>query len=226
MKRVFDENTVDYMYRYLLKYVGKYRVEAEIIDDFPRNKEGEIEESFDDLFIPCTYGVIKHTYAGNDILCVCMYDRQSMGIKIEKRIKEAFPQIEIECEAACNDYYIYFNANDIEKIATIIKPRTKGKNIDPFDMAVKEIKKKIITKTKNNYEIPVKDQNALYSITRSMTDRSAKMKFFKTYSSRYIEKIGREVDFNKSPLKIKQFIHSIGEWNNYVDFIQKSFDTL
>ena len=61
----------DYMYRYLLKYVGTYRVLAEYdveLKDFPRDETGTIDPSFEDLYIPCRRGVIKHSYKDKDIL--------------------------------------------------------------------------------------------------------------------------------------------------------------
>ena len=64
MEFVNTKNTLSYMYRYLLKYVGMYRVKAELDDakkDFPREDTGEVDKSFEDLYIPCAKGIIKHT---------------------------------------------------------------------------------------------------------------------------------------------------------------------
>ena len=74
-----NSNIIEYMHRYLEKYTGKYRVLADYdvdINDFPRNAEGTIEESFDDLYIPCRKGVIKHTYDDYDKLALCLYDKR------------------------------------------------------------------------------------------------------------------------------------------------------
>ena len=62
-----NNNMINNMYRYLEKFIGTYRVMAEYdlqTNDFPRDEEGNIDKSFEDLYIPCSRGksVIKHTY--------------------------------------------------------------------------------------------------------------------------------------------------------------------
>ena len=55
----------DEHFRYLEKYVGKYCVRAELdpdTNDFPRDSNGKIYESFEDLYIPCTKGIIINRY--------------------------------------------------------------------------------------------------------------------------------------------------------------------
>ena len=82
MEFVNTKNTLSYMYRYLLKYVGTYRVKADYdyaTEDFPRTADGGIDASFDDLYIPCVKGIIKHTYLGNDILSCCFYEKAQTG---------------------------------------------------------------------------------------------------------------------------------------------------
>ena len=44
---------------YLRKYAGQYRVVANYnlaTNDFPRKKDGLLDQSFDDLYIPCSSG--------------------------------------------------------------------------------------------------------------------------------------------------------------------------
>ena len=84
-----NSNIVDYMYRYIEKYTGKYRIlpyyDIEL-EDFPRDLNGSIDESFDDLYIPCKKGIITHTYDDFDKLAICFYDKRpsvAKGIYVE-----------------------------------------------------------------------------------------------------------------------------------------------
>ena len=78
----------DEHFRYLEKYVGKYCVRAELdpdTNDFPKDSNGKIYESFEDLYIPCAKGIIKHTYE-NDLLALYILEKP----KTKKRNKKKF----------------------------------------------------------------------------------------------------------------------------------------
>ena len=89
-----NEQVLEYMFRYLEKFTGQYRVLPEFVDDIPRDEEGEIDESFEDLYIPCRKGVIKHTYIDNDILAICFYDKASACKNTFKELKDKYPDLE------------------------------------------------------------------------------------------------------------------------------------
>lgn len=123
----------EYMYRYLEKYQGKYRVMSEYdlqTLDWPRNEKGKIDESFEDLYIPCKKGVIKHCYDDYDLLVLCFYDKnESVAGGIYKELKEKFKDIYLKYEKDNRDQFIYFYGKDLDTIAKVIKPRTSGKSI-------------------------------------------------------------------------------------------------
>ena len=227
MKCIFNEDTLNYMYRYLLKYVGTYRVRA-IYDiekeDFPRTKTGGIDPTFEDLYIDCSKGIIKHTYKGNDILVLCFYEKVKTANNIFKEIKEKYNKIDIEKEVCGNDAFIYFHADDIKKIATIVKPKTSGAKIDPFS-------------TKNlpkvNYKIPSKDITELYSITENLS-KTETLQFYRKVNSDFIssinklngKKINLKEEFKKSRLNSREFIHSIGLWDKYIEYVKQQLQTI
>ena len=156
-------NIVDYMYRYLEKYIGTYRVLAYYdidLKDFPRDETGSIDKSFDDLYIPCKKGIITHTYDDFDRLALCIYDkRPSVAKNVYNEIKNKYPKIEIELEISGNDGFIYFNAEDIKKIATIVKPKTSGAKIKWNDNR---------NLPKVEYCIPEEDNKKLVDIMSSL----------------------------------------------------------
>lgn len=205
------------MYRYLLKYVGTYRVKAEYdetCNDFPRDADGSIDESFEDLYIPCKKGIIKHTYKGQDILALCFFDKIITANRVREEIIKKYPKMEIEFEDDGSDAYIYFNAKDIKKIATIVTPRTSGAKINPFSNK---------NLPKIEYKIPSKDLADLYSITKDL-DRYQTMHFYKTVNEKFIKSIGKKKARTQSRLSSKEFIHSIGMWERYLKFARKEYD--
>ena len=94
-----NNDLISYMFRYLEKYTGKYRVLPYYdtsLSDFPRDNTGAIDSSFDDLYIPCKKGVIKHTYDDFDKLALCIYDKRSKVAKsIFDDICKKYPNIDI-----------------------------------------------------------------------------------------------------------------------------------
>lgn len=222
MEYTFTEDTLNYMYRYLLKYVGTYRVRA-VYDiekeDFPRTKTGGIDPTFEDLYINCTRGVIKHTYKGNDILVLCFYEKVGTTNNVYKEIKEKYPKLDIEKEFCGSDGFIYFHAKDIKKIATIVKPKTSGAKIDPFSN--KNLPKVV-------YKIPAKDMAELYSLTEELS-KTETMHFYKKVNSDFIngvrklngEKFNAKEELKKSRLGSREFIHSVGLWDKYLTYVKK-----
>ena len=219
MEIVSNANTFQKMYRYLLKYVGTYRVKAEYdqnTNDFPRNENGQIEESFEDLYIPCKNNIlIKHTYIGDDILVCCFYEKIKTANNIYDKIMQQYPNIDIEFEDSAPDGFIYFHAKDLKKLATILKPITTGKGINPFS------KKNL---PKPEYKIPSKDLSQLYKLTQDF-DRSQTLQFFKKSNSEFLDMIFNEKKsyknkFKSSGLNSREFIHSIGVWDRYINYIQ------
>lgn len=225
-----NEYVLEYMFRYLEKFTGQYRVLPEFVDDLPRNEEGEIDESFEDLYIPCRKGVIKHTYKGPDILALCFYDKAVAAKNTYKEIKDKYPDLDIELdlmkldtygkkpkEFMSSDGYIYFNANDIKKIATIVKPKTSGASIrwdDPKNLP------------KVEYVIPGNDIKMYADIINSM-DRATKMRFGKTVNNKFLESITKKNFDAKKELKLsrlgpKEYFHSIGKWDAFIKLAKKT----
>ena len=227
MKRVFNNDTLDYMYRYIVKFVGTYRVKAELdsdTQDFPRDDKGQIDASFEDLYIPCSRGVIKHTYMGNDILAVCFYDKATTAKNVYKELKNKYPKLDVELDIDGVDGFIYFNAEDIKKVATIIKPRTSGAKIDPFSNK---------NLPKIEYRIPSKEMTELYDLTKDLS-KVETMQFYKKVNTDFIkgvrklngEKYDAKAELKKSRLGTREFIHSVGLWDKYIKYVKKELKSI
>ena len=141
------------MFRYLLKYVGKYKVDCYKdlkTKDIPRDINGNIDEDFDDLFIPCKKGIIKHTYKDGILVWYC--DKISTVTSIEKAIHKKYPNIKIESEYLDSEGLIYFRDEDfIDKLSNIFKPEKSKDRIGPFgEIVYNEYVKKRGRPRKNN----------------------------------------------------------------------------
>lgn len=215
-----NSNIINYMYRYLEKYTGKYRVLAYYdVDtkDFPRDSNGEIDSSFDDLYIPCKKGIITHTYDDFDNLTLCIYDkRPSVAKSIFEEIIKKYPDIDAQLVLSGNDSFIYFYDKDINKIASIVKPKTSGAKIKWNDSR---------NLPKIEYSIPEEDNKKLVNAIKKLS-RTQKMQLIKSCNSEFLDKISTakfnaKIECKKSRLSPKEYIHSIGKWDSYIRFIKK-----
>lgn len=198
------------MYRYLEKYTGTYRVLGHLdldTNDYPRDENGSIDESYDDLYIPCSRGksVIKHTYE-KDILVICFYGKASTAKNVYTELKDKYKNIYLKFERIGEDGLIYFNADDIKKIATIIKPKTSGASI-------KWNSNRNLPKVE--YEIPKVDLDRLAKITKNLT-KTQKMQFGRKVSSEFLDSHKIKDEQKQSRLSQKEFIHSKGLWDDYM----------
>lgn len=218
MEYINDKTTIKYMYRYLEKFTGTYRVLPDLdlsLDDFPTDENGKLEESFEDLYIPCKRGVIKHTYLGNDILAWCCYDKIVTGKNVIKELKDAYKKtFDFDSEIDGNDVFVYFNAKDIDKIAKVVSPRTSGAKI-------KWNSNKNLPKA--DYEVPSNDLDELNSLLCNL-DKQQKMLFSKDCNNHFIEDNKLKDEYKNSRMKSKEFIHSKGLWDKYLKYVKKELE--
>lgn len=222
MEKIFNDKTEKYMFRYLEKYVGTYRVLAEI--DLQTNTFPESDD-FEDMYIPCTKNcVIKHTYEGNDILALCFYNSIGAAKNTIKLLKDANIEFESDINDSCVDVYVYFNAKDISEVAKIVKPKTSGKKIHP--LSIRNLSK---NKTRSNYEIPDTEINKLNKIVDHL-DKITKMQFFRKMNKAFLDKTFNKINYKeemkKDGLTARQFIHSKGYWDKYVKFISNEIKNI
>lgn len=198
------------MYRYLEKYTGTYRVLGYldlVTNDFPRDENGSIDDSYEDLYIPCSRSkcVIKHTY-DQDKLVACFYGKVSAARNAFNEIKGKYKNIDVELEEVGEDGLIYFYDEDIKKVATILKPRTSGASI-------KWNSNKNLPKIE--YNIPKEDLKKYNDIIKDL-DRTQKMLFGKKLISKVLNTDKLKEQQKTSRLSAKEYIHSSGLWDKYI----------
>ena len=144
---------------YLRKYVGTYRVKAEydlVTKDFPRLDNGNLDPSFDDLYIDCA-GKVQIKHHGGNILC-CYVPNKTKGMNLlrkiyKEKISETLPvektsdqkkylenlcrelvekEVLVSAEVLDIEAIFEFKADMIDYVAKLVKAKTSGANISPF----------------------------------------------------------------------------------------------
>lgn len=216
--------------RYLEKYKGTYRVKAFHDlrkNDYPRVlKDGRmvIDPSFDDIYIPCKSNIYIMHYQGSVLFCIIpsigkghniiksIYDKRygldtSNGISYDDLYSKLInDNIVLKIEETDKEIIIYFNDNMMNYFEDIFKPRTSGKNISVFSTKNLE---------KSDYEIPQEDIDKYKSIISKFKNMIEIKKVNDEFTKKY-----NIQDIKKSGLNTKQYIHSVGDWDEYLKFLE------
>lgn len=212
---------------YLMKYKGIYRLLPELdlsTNDFPRTPSGEIEDI--DIYISCQYG--------NKIKCYGHIEKKRPvwliayipSIGRARNIKKALDELGIEyIDYTENDIEadFKFKAKDIEEVAKLMKAKTSGAGISPN--SVKNL-------PKSDYTIPVENLRPYKEITvvipkgdiliiSQITNR-----FMDEILSKKYKRIDIKSDMRKKCMarQIKEYIHSMGMWDEYLNYLKKEID--
>ena len=155
----------------------------------------------------------EQSYIEKENIFITDYDIYESDLSLSSNI--IFGLEETDSEVLFKFKYV-----DSDKIIPLMKPRTSGANISPFSS-------KNLPRNKD-YKIPDEDfiiykkiienipQNQLLSITHTTE------KFIKSLSTKRnpIENI--KADMKLNGLKGKEYIHSIGKWNDYIKYMEKN----
>ena len=213
------------MHRYLLRYVGKYRVKSRYdlkINDFPRDKKKNILPEFDELYIEGKKGEVRHTYKDNILAIYFKTEKEAKSV--EKEINKKFSNLEFTTDFFCDEPCILFDAKYIDSIAKIIKLDKTNSDIDPFNN---------LNLPFNEYKLPSKEYFELLSIPEKL-DRSTKKKFLEScvfkYKKQVVKKFGKKFDFEKEKsirnLDDRAFISYIGLWDDFIQFVKKEYKNI
>ena len=208
------------MANYLISHFkGTYRILCPFdlsTNQFPRKLDGTYEDI--DCYIKC-YNGIQIFYYGKSIL-----EAYVPGIKRGNNILKAIEtdnqkKILFSVTQTDEETIIRFHGKYMPVMEKYLKPVTSGANISPFST-------KNLPKTK--YIIPDEDLS-VYKEIMSLLPRERILEIShmtKNYLTSINKKKGAldlmKVDMAKRGLKGKEYIHSIGKWNEYMDFLKKN----
>lgn len=200
------------------KFKGLYRIKVEYDQStnmFPRKLNGTLEDI--DCYIDC-YNNIRIFYYGKSIL-EAYVPSLIRGHNILKAIKEELNEsIILYIEETSSEVLFRFHANNMSKLEKYLKPKTAGANISPFST-------KNLPKTK--YSIPDEDlviyknivqkigQNRIIELTYSTNN------FIKSLATKKNTYEDMKADMALKGLKGKNYIHSIGQWDKYIKYLEK-----
>ena len=187
-------------------------------NNFPREFNGNFSEN--DVYIDCTNKIRIH-YFGKSIL-EAYIPSKGRGHNIIKAIKEDLDDDTIfNIEETDSEVLFQFNAKDMDKLAKYLKPKTNGADRSPFSS-------KNLQKSK--YVIPDEDLVKYKSIVsnipkeRILSIQHTTNKFLKSLVTKKNPYESIRADMIYKGLGNKEYIHSIGKWQQYIDYLRKEFE--
>lgn len=231
------------MSRYLMKYKGQYRIKPNLdleLHDFPRDENGSIDSSYDDIYIKCSYGSQIYHYGhstlvayipslgrGHNILIALAKDLKLINEEDNSRdYKSLYQELNenktvFDIVETDEEIEFKFNAKNIELIAKYLKPLTSGSDISPFSS--KNLPKSSYLIPKADLEeyleitdsVPQSDKLLIGYVTKQfISDILLKDKVYKT--------INIKTDMRKKCLKNKEYIHSMNYWDKYIKYLKEN----
>ena len=209
------DNIANYL---ITHYKGKYKLLAPYdkrTNQFPRKLDGTYEDI--DVFIACANN-ITISYYGKSILEVYI-PSIGRGHNIIKAIKsELGDNIIFNIKETSHEVLFQFKAQDMEKLEKYLKPKTNCANRSPFS-------NKNLPKTK--YKIPDEDLLRYKDLMKNLSQKEVLS--FGLYTNNFIKSIVTKkntleyikADMAVKGLKGKEYIHSIGKWNEYIKYLEK-----
>ena len=211
-------------------YKNQYRVKAHYdlsTNDFIRDSEGNLDNDFADFYLSGRSGIeIKHGYGselacyipkltlGNNILksyydaTIGDHGKKSVEHISKELVDKGFAK---EVDIMGCEVMFTFDAKYLDTLAPIVKLKTAGSTISPFSTR---------NLPKAPYTIPKKDMDKYKKAKGELTglqigrlqDDFIKKKLDKDFKS----------EMKKEMLKATQYIHKIGEWDNYCKWIKEN----
>lgn len=208
------------MANYLIShYKGIYRIKCEYdksTNQFQRKLDGTFEDI--DCYIDC-YNNIKIFYYGKSIL-EAYIPSAIRGHNIIKAIENDFSNnIIFNIVETDSEVLFSFKAKYINELQRYLKPKTNGSNISPFSS-------KNLPKNKN-YKIPDEELVLYKTIIEKIGKERALDISHRT--SNYLKSLVTKkntweyikADMALKGLSGKNYIHSIGKWNEYINYLEE-----
>lgn len=173
-----------------------------------------------DIYIKCKNNV-QIFYYGKSILEAYIPSLQR-GHNIIKAIKKDFSNDIVQYIQESDSEVIFrFHAKYMKELEPYLKPVKNGASISPFS-------NKNLPKSK--YNIPDNDLNKYKSITSKIPKNRftniahITKNYLKSLSNKKISYEDIQNDMAKKGLKGKEYIHSIGKWKEYLQYLEKGLN--
>lgn len=203
------------------KFKGIYRLKVPIdsnTNDYCRKLNGTYEDI--DVYIDCQFGNKVFHFGGN-ILQAYIPSLQR-GHNILKKLEGIDKFLIFDIEETDSEVLFKFKYSDSSKIIPLLKPKTSGASISPY--SVKNLPKN------KTYIIPDEDlvlyKNTVAKIPpeRILTITHSTNNFIKSLATKKNPMENIKADMRKKCLKGKEYIHSIGKWQEYIQYLQDNIE--
>jgi hypothetical protein len=205
------------MANYLLRYKGTYRVKCPYdteTNTFARKIDETLEDI--DLYIPCAKGT-QITHYGQSTLQVWIPSAVRGRNTINDIEAEIGKGIVFDVRDNETEMLFKFHSKHMEALAKYLKPQTGGCDISPF--SVRNL-------PSNTYNIPKNELDEYKKITKDIPKTElfliahATKNFIKS-----LDKKKNGYDLHLSEMKLKglkgkEYIHSIGNWDKYINYLK------
>lgn len=201
-----------------MRYKGKYRLRTFLdssTNTFPREYTGQFAEN--DIYIDCQKDV-KVFHYGKQILQVYI-PSIGRGHNVIKAIQSDLGNDVIHnIEETDSEVLFRFNAKYMEQLEPYLKPKTSGADRSPFSS-------KNIQKSK--YEIPDEELSAYKKIVENIPQNQliaivhTTNNYLKSLATKKNTLEDIKSDMTLKGLKNKEYIHSIGKWDEYINYLNE-----
>ena len=140
------------------------------------------------------------------------------GHNIVKTIQQSDPSLIFDIEETDSEILFKFKYSDSDQVIPLLKPRTSGAGISPFSSK---------NLPKSNYTIPESDLEQYKSVISNVPKDEllsichTSNNFIKNLATKQNPMENIKADMKLKGLKGKEYIHSIGQWDNYINYLRK-----
>lgn len=201
----------------------KYRVVAEYdqkTNDFPRDKNGKIDASFDDLYIRCSNGNRIYSY-GKGVL-VAYIPSIGRGKNILKALDE---NVAFDIETTDEEVLFKFKYKNLDQVTTLLEAHKSRKNKDGNYKYISPYSVRNLQK--GNVNIPDDELDRYSELTSDLGQNNPFMisvinnDFLKSLVNKKKTMSDIKTDMKLKGLKGKEYIYEIGKFDEYLEFIEK-----
>ena len=218
----------NYMAGRLMKYKGQYRILPEIdkeTNDLPRTESGEIDPTYDDIYISCQYGNRIFWYGRfphkRQVWLIAYIPSIGRGRNIKKALNKQGIEI-CNYKESDEEVEFLFRDEDIDFVANLLHAKTAGANISPF--STKNL-------PKSNYALT---EEQMYQYKNAISN--VNMIEIKNANTLFLQKMEQDIkkkdksfdrinDMKKLCMsrQVKEYIAYKGLWDQYITFISEYF---
>ena len=202
---------------------AKYRVVADynrLTNDYHRDKNGNLDDSFDDIYIRCSKGSKIYHY-GKGVLMAYVSSR----IRGKNILNSLSPEIAFDIEETESELLFKFKYKDLEEVATLLKAHVNQINKDGEYNYISPFSTRNLPKIKIN--IPADKLEEYKELVSKLGENS--MLIIKDINNNFIKSLSNKkwsLDDIKADMKLKcakgkDYFYLIEKFDDYLEYIKK-----